>query len=466
VNGDLVEYTINVTNRGPDNATGLSIIENLPSGVIFVSASTVTGGYNDTTNIWNIGNLANGASATLKIVVKLNTSGSVNNTVSVVVDQNNTGDNGTNGNGSNVIVNPNSSSNTTSNITLNGSDLVMYYKNGSFIAQLVNSTGPLAGETITFIINGVSYNRTTDTNGIASIAINLNPGNYTIISVYSNANLFIVNNIEILPTLIGANVTKYYKNGTQFHVLVLDGIGNPIPYVVVSVNIHGKFYNITTNASGIATLDINLNPGEYIITAIHPIDGLMRSYTIVVLNSFGESSSDFVMYFRNGSNYYVKVLDDMGNPLVNATVLMNIHGVFYNRTTNASGVATLQINLNPGMYIITAIHPLNGLMVSSFITVLTVLTGTDVYKVFGDPTPYKATLLNGTYPSNGLPYPGQKIVLNVHGVLYSKTTDVNGEIFLDINLNPGTYIITAYYGYVNETVFEYATSNTIVVARP
>ncbi|MDR3063293.1 MAG: Ig-like domain repeat protein, partial [Methanobrevibacter sp.] len=67
---------------------------------------------------------------------------------------------------------------------------------------------------------------------------------------------------------------------------------------------------------------------------------------------------------------------------------------------------------------------------------------------------------------NGQPCQGQVIVLNVHGVFYNRTTDVNGSVFLDINLDPGEYIITAYYGYVNPNVFEYAISNKILIARP
>ena len=57
-------------------------------------------------------------------------------------------------------------------------DVVMYYKNGTrFTANLVNFYGePLANMTITFTINGVDYNRTTDENGTASMAINLPSG--------------------------------------------------------------------------------------------------------------------------------------------------------------------------------------------------------------------------------------------------------------------------------------------------
>ena len=42
------------------------------------------------------------------------------------------------------------------------------------------------------------------------------------------------------------------------------------------------------------------------------------------------------------------------NALANATVKFNINGVFYNRTTNASGQAKLNINLMAGEYIITS----------------------------------------------------------------------------------------------------------------
>jgi hypothetical protein len=219
---------------------------------------------------------------------------------------------------------------------------------------------------------------------------------------------------------------------------------------------------------GVAHLGINLFPGDYVLTAVHPYDGLLMYYNVTVLstifevNSSSQPSNNLVKYFRNGTDYYVKILDDLGNPIENTDVSININGVIYNRTTNAWGVAYLTINLAPGEYILTAIHPVTGLMVSSNITVLPILTGTNLNKVNGDSTPFNVTLLNGT----GQPYSGQTITFNIHGVFYNKTTDVNGVASLPINLSPGAYIVTAYIDYIDDTHYYYSTSNVIAIMKP
>ncbi len=69
--GDIINYTITVTNSGPGNATGVEVTDILPSGVIYQSNSASHGSYNPTTGIWWIGNLASGSSATLTISVKV-----------------------------------------------------------------------------------------------------------------------------------------------------------------------------------------------------------------------------------------------------------------------------------------------------------------------------------------------------------------------------------------------------------
>lgn len=69
--GDIITYTITVTNSGPGNATGVEVTDILPNGVIYQSNSSSHGSYNPATGIWWIGNLANGSSATLTISVKV-----------------------------------------------------------------------------------------------------------------------------------------------------------------------------------------------------------------------------------------------------------------------------------------------------------------------------------------------------------------------------------------------------------
>ncbi|MCT7951391.1 DUF11 domain-containing protein, partial [Ancylothrix sp. C2] len=82
--GQQVIYTIVATNNGPANATNVQITDQLAPGLRFVSATTTTGTtYNSGTGIWNIGNLANSATATLTITATVSTANPVTNTASV-----------------------------------------------------------------------------------------------------------------------------------------------------------------------------------------------------------------------------------------------------------------------------------------------------------------------------------------------------------------------------------------------
>ena len=60
--GDNVVFTITVTNDGPSDATGVTVLDQLPSGYTYVSDDGA-GAYNSGTGVWTIGSLANGATA-------------------------------------------------------------------------------------------------------------------------------------------------------------------------------------------------------------------------------------------------------------------------------------------------------------------------------------------------------------------------------------------------------------------
>ena len=69
--GDTVTYTVGITNLGPDGASDIEVTDLLPAGVTFVSGSGVPGSYNADTGVWDVGTLANAASGTLTLTVKV-----------------------------------------------------------------------------------------------------------------------------------------------------------------------------------------------------------------------------------------------------------------------------------------------------------------------------------------------------------------------------------------------------------
>lgn len=84
--GDLIIWTIIVTNKGPDTSINTYVIDKLPKNCIYLYSNLTKGTYNEKTNKWTIGNLLNGEKAVLYIVCKATNSGVIINYVSVTND--------------------------------------------------------------------------------------------------------------------------------------------------------------------------------------------------------------------------------------------------------------------------------------------------------------------------------------------------------------------------------------------
>jgi len=70
--GDVIAWTIVVTNKGPDTAVNVVVTDKLPAGLVYQGDDS-QGKYDSTTGVWKVGDLANGASATLVITTLVNT---------------------------------------------------------------------------------------------------------------------------------------------------------------------------------------------------------------------------------------------------------------------------------------------------------------------------------------------------------------------------------------------------------
>ena len=327
------------------------------------------------------------------------------------------------------------------NISIIAEDLIKYYHGAErFTVKVVGGKGnPISGAEVKIFLNGMTYTRVTDENGLASVGVNLESGEY--IATVSCNNTTVEATVTVLTTVNGTDLVKVFRNATQYYATFRDSEGNYLKDgTTVRFNIHGVFYDRTVSGGkGLAKLNINLEQGEYIITAINLETGESRANNITVLPRIVENY-DLTKYYRNASQYTVKLIGDDGNPVgAGENVTFNINGVFYTRTTNASGIAKLNINLEPGDYIITAEY--KDCMVSNNIKVLPVLTAQDLTKKYGTPDYFVASLVDG----QGKAYANQKIQFNINGVIYNRMTDSNGQAKLNINLQPGHYIITSNY---------------------
>lgn len=78
-----IEYVLNATNNGPQDAENVSVTDLLPAGLQFVSAD---GAYDSNTGKWTIGTLGAGESVLLKIVALVNAVGEMTNNSTITSD--------------------------------------------------------------------------------------------------------------------------------------------------------------------------------------------------------------------------------------------------------------------------------------------------------------------------------------------------------------------------------------------
>ena len=328
-------------------------------------------------------------------------------------------------------------------VVIDAPDLVKYYGGKErFNVRLTDTGKAIGGVNITINLNGIDYIRTTDVNGVVPMTVNLNSGKYNATVKYGD--LSVNSTITVKATVSGENITKIFRNATQYYATFYDSSGNTLANnTAVEFNINGVFYTRYTNENGTARMNINLNPGEYIITAKNPNSTEQYTNIITVLPTIVENN-DLVKYYRNASQYSLRILDSQAKPVGEGVeVKFNINGVFYTRLSDENGYVNLNINLEPGKYIITAEY--NGLMASNNITVLSVIETQNLSMKYTDGSQFNATILDG----EGKPLAGANVTFNINGVFYDKVTDENGIAHLNINLMAGEYIITTTYNDLN-----------------
>lgn len=261
-----------------------------------------------------------------------------------------------------------------------GEDLSMYYKNGSRYEVSIYQDGKIINSQnndskVIFNVNGVNYTKEL-VNGKASIGINLNPGNYTITTFYHYTDGLATktNNIEVLSTILANDVVKFFRNGTQYCAKFLDGCGSPLVNASVIFNINGVFYKKQTDDNGMARLNINLFPGEYILTAIH-LNGEEKANIIKVLTTI--SAEDISLIENKSGVFVLKTHDGARN------VSITIDGVEYIVQTDDGGVATLNVSLSKGNHAVLSKNLNSGEEIFNTIYVMEDPAFIKYYSIYG-----------------------------------------------------------------------------------
>ena len=332
-------------------------------------------------------------------------------------------------------------------------------QNAVFEVTLDNS----ATGDVSIIINNKTYkNQLCNDKSIISIP-DLDIGSYAYDVVYDGDDSYnsksVSGNVRVSLVNVVLNVSdliKYYSSSKPLAAQLLDKSGNPLTGQKIIFTVNNKDYERTTDDSGIASMNINLNSGNYTAGVSFGGNGIYDSIKTLVQIEIKPTveAKDFSKIFKNDTQYYASFLDSKGNLLKNTTVQFNINGVFYNRTIDEKGIARMNINLNPGKYVLTAVNPSTGEYHATTITVLSsIVEANNLTKYYKNEQKYTLKILDDYGNAAG---EGVAVKLNINGVFYERKTNSSGYINMNINLAPGSYVITAEYNGLRA-------SNTITV---
>ncbi|MBR0271156.1 MAG: C39 family peptidase [Methanobrevibacter sp.] len=243
--------------------------------------------------------------------------------------------------------------------------------------------------------------------------------------------------------IITKDLNKIFGEKDALEIALYEN-NSPLVDKNLNIKINGVTYSRKTDNDGIARLNVNLGVGLYeaLISFIDEDFNYTSAYCKVTVNPV-LSTQDMRMQEHDGSQFIAIASSSTGVRLSGVPVIFNINGVNYERTTDMVGEAKLNINLGKGDYNIST---------SSFNTVkkntihidekpkkVTRMEGTNITKAFSDKTAYQCAV----YDDNGRVAGSVDITIN--GVTYTRTPDESGLYKLNINLQPGTYQLTAKY---------------------
>ena len=97
----------------------------------------------------------------------------------------------------------------------------MFRNNAQYYARFVDVNGtPTAKTIVSFNVNVIIYNRTTDENGTGKLNINLPSGEYILTATNTVTGEKISKVIKVLSVIESSNLTKYFRNALQFIVRI------------------------------------------------------------------------------------------------------------------------------------------------------------------------------------------------------------------------------------------------------
>ena len=237
--------------------------------------------------------------------------------------------------------------------------------------------------------------------------------------------------------VLNVNLKHYFDNETKETYEYNEDIN--LPLVVKFYNNYGKTIEEVRLVNGSAS--INYLPDANTKTVYAKINNQTLEIHVKEKEDSNLAVNNLEKNYQDNNNLEVTLTDSNNEGIFNKTVNMTIFGKTYTRTTDENGHANFTINTNPGSYeakIIFIDNDYKNAEKTVQITVLknkTSIIAQDLVKYYKNGTQLSVKLED----VNKKALKSRKVIINITGKDYIKTTNKNGIAVLNINLKAGTY---------------------------
>lgn len=293
-----------------------------------------------------------------------------------------------------------------------------------------------------------------------SSTLSTNTQEVNVLAADNNATSY----LDASKTITAKSISKYYKGSTKYTATFLDLNGTALNNTKVKIVVNGKTYTSTTDSKGVASLDINLKPGTYKVTATNPVTGYSITTNFKILSTI--AASDLKKVYTDARKFSATFYKSNGKVLANKYVKFKINGKTYKVKTNSKGVASLALKtLKRGTHKIISYNT-DGLtktnkviVYTSVKTYLTAYTYTFLYK---ESKKIKVKLLNAFKYAPGK---GKIVKFKINGKTYSAKTSKNGFAALNLpKLKNGVY--TVKYTFAKSGYYKASSASSKVTIIP
>ena len=141
-------------------------------------------------------------------------------------------------------------------VNIKADNMNVYYDAGlSYTVKVTNVNGSAADNVpVSFYINGVDYEKKTDSKGVVKFAIKENPGTYTAVVRCKHSEVSKKVTVKHVVSLAGAKVKKSAKKLTL--TATLKNGKTPLKNKQVTFKFNGKTYKAKTNSKGVAKVTV------------------------------------------------------------------------------------------------------------------------------------------------------------------------------------------------------------------